>query len=267
MKHALLSCLLVFSLFSHAQENQSQPRLAQLAIIIDDIGYNITQGKRAVALRAPVTLSVLPYTPGAQSLAEAGYLAGKQIMLHIPMSNVSHKTLDPGALTTTMKKEEFITSLKESIADIPHISGINNHMGSELTSMQEPMTWLMQELSQHKFFFIDSLTSAQSLAYPTAKQHGIIAAKRDIFLDNIQEEKAIEEQLLKAIALAKKQGYAIAIGHPYPSTLNVLEAYSGYFIDHGVLITPASAVALNQSKALKNSPKHATKNKKALKQL
>lgn len=249
MKHILLSGLLILSTFSYAQG----PHLAKLAIIIDDIGYNQAQGKRAVALRTPITLSVLPHTPGAQSLAEAGYRAGKQIMLHIPMSNVSHKTLGPGALTTSMDKEEFLTSLRNSISDIPHISGINNHMGSELTSMQEPMTWLMQELNQHKLFFVDSLTSADSVAYSTAKQHGIISAKRDIFLDNIQEEKVIEKQLLKAIELAKKQGYAIAIGHPYPSTLNVLESYAGYFIDHGILITPASAVALNHSRVSKSN--------------
>lgn len=243
MRFTLLISLIVFSLSSQAQHGKAP--IAKLAIIIDDIGYNIPLGEKAVALRAPVTLSVLPHTPGAKKLAEAGYQNGKQIMLHIPMSNVSHKNLGPGALTTDMSKDEFIASLRESIQGIPHISGINNHMGSELTTMQEPMGWLMQEIAKQHLFFIDSLTSADSIAFSSALKHGIATAKRDVFLDNTREEKAIEKQLLKAIALAKRQGYAIAIGHPYPSTIKVLESYAGRFIDYGVLITPASAIALN----------------------
>lgn len=246
MRAFILFVLAAFSLLCQAEAKDAP--IAKLAIIIDDIGYNIPMGKRAVNVAAPITVSVLPRTPGAASLAKAAHQAGKQVMLHIPMSNIKKQTLGPGALTAEMSKEELISSLKDSLSAVPHISGVNNHMGSELTAMAEPMTWLMQELSQHALFFIDSVTSGKSVAYTTAKQQGLVAAKRDIFLDNNKDEKAIEQQLLKAIALAKKQGYAIAIGHPYPSTLKVLESYAGYFIDHGVLITPASAIAWQHSK-------------------
>lgn len=257
MRFVLFISLFFFSLSSQAQENKSQ--IAKLAIIIDDIGYNIPLGEKAVALRAPVTLSVLPHTPGGKKLAEAGHQAGKQIMLHIPMSNISHKNLGPGALTTDMSKDEFIASLRDSIQDIPHVSGINNHMGSELTAMQEPMNWLMQEIAKQHLFFIDSLTSADSVAFASASKCGIVTAQRDVFLDNTREEEAIERQLLKAIALAKKQGYAIAIGHPYPSTLKVLASYAGRFIDHGVLITPASAVALGIRQQATNKQGHSVR--------
>lgn len=241
---SFFAALAVIFFASTSFASEQKPRLGKLAIIIDDIGYNIPQGKRAVALRAPITLSVLPHTPGAKSLATAGFASGKQIMLHIPMSNVQKKPLGPGALTSEMNKEEFLASLQKSIANIPHLSGVNNHMGSELTTQKQAMTWLMQELSKQNLFFIDSVTSPKSVAYRTAKEHGLISAQRDIFLDNDQDSKAIERQLLKAIRLAKSKGYAIAIGHPYKSTMDVLESYAGRFIDFDVLITPASAVAL-----------------------
>ncbi len=221
----------------------------KLAIIIDDIGYNIPMGQRAVAIKAPITLAVLPHTPGSEMLAKAGFASGKQIMLHAPMSNLSQKELGPGALTVGMNKQDFLRVLRSNIRSIPHISGVNNHMGSELTALNEPMIWLMQELQQQQLFFIDSLTNGKSVALKQARAHHIVSAKRDIFLDNVQNEAAIEKMLLDAIYLARQNGYAIAIGHPYPQTMAVLERYANQFIKYGVLLVSVSDILLINTNA------------------
>lgn len=202
------------------QPHPGQPRLA---IIIDDIGNSIDLGKRTVALPGKLTLAILPKTPGANLLAEEGYAAGKQIMLHAPMSNYHERALGPGGLTETMDKGTFITTLNADIDAIPHISGVNNHMGSLLTAQQQQMQWVMETLQQRHLFFIDSLTNSQSVAYRTAREYGLQTDKRDVFLDHFRDEAAIEKAYRSAIRIAKLYGSSIAIGHPYPETLAVLE--------------------------------------------
>ncbi|CAA0082108.1 putative protein [BD1-7 clade bacterium] len=217
-----LLCLLALpaTAYIYKPTEERQPRVA---IIIDDIGYNIPQGRRTAELKGNVTLAVLPLTPGAVSIANQAHASGKEIMLHAPMSNSNDYKLGPGGLTPDMDKETFLQVLSESLDAIPHIRGVNNHMGSELTTIKEPMQWLMEDLKRRNLYFIDSLTSNQSVALSTARRYGVISQQRDIFLDNIQEEAKIEAQFNKLIRVAKKNGYAIGIGHPYPSTLNVLE--------------------------------------------
>lgn len=199
---------------------ETQP---QLAIIIDDIGYNIPLGKRTVALKGNITLAVLPKTPGATLLANEGFKAGKEIMLHAPMSNFNDFDLGPGGLTPEMGKQEFFQVLSDDIDSIPHIRGVNNHMGSELTTYKKQMQWVMEILKPRNLYFIDSLTNGRSVAFKTARHNGITSSKRDIFLDHIQNEKEIEKAFHQLLARAKNNGFAIGIGHPYPETLAVLE--------------------------------------------
>ncbi len=199
---------------------ESRPKLA---IIIDDIGYNIPLGERTAELHGDVTLAVLPKTPGAVSIAKQAHANGKEIMLHAPMSNDSNFKLGPGGLTTHMDQATFIDVLADNLKAIPYIRGVNNHMGSELTTKREPMEWLMEELKKRDLYFIDSLTSNDSVALRTARRYGVTSQQRDIFLDNEQDEAAIKSQYDKLLRRAKRNGYAIGIGHPYPETLNVLE--------------------------------------------
>lgn len=216
----------------------------RIAIIIDDIGYNIPLGKRTVDIPAALTLAVLPHTPGAKKLAEAGFASGKEIMLHAPMSNQNDKALGPGALTPDMNKQQLTAVLRDSIDAIPHIHGVNNHMGSELTTLEQPMQWVMEELKSRQLFFIDSLTNSDSVALKTARNAGVTAGKRDIFLDHEQDEVVIERAFHQLIQLAHRNGYAIAIGHPHPETLNVLERLLPKLDSYGVKLVPASEILL-----------------------
>lgn len=201
----------------------SNVHAGQLAVIIDDIGYNAKLGRRSADLDGQFTLAILPFTPHATEIAERAHTRGKEIILHAPMSNIRDMPLGEGALRSKMTHSAFSSAVATMIADIPHIKGVNNHMGSQLTREQQPMDWLMRELAQRGLYFVDSRTSADSLALEIAQQHHIPSTKRDIFLDNQRDTKTIRIQLRKALALAKARGWATAIGHPYPETLQVLE--------------------------------------------
>lgn len=194
-----------------------------LLLIIDDIGNNLAAGMRAVALPGKVTLAVMPYTPHGSRIAEAAYSTGQEIMLHMPMSNQSGMNLGPDGLTSDLDETETIRRLRLALANVPYIKGVNNHTGSELTELAEPMTWVMKELSQHPLYFIDSMTTAQSVAFDTARQFSIPALKRHVFLDNVREETAIHNQFEQALRIAQQEGLAVAIGHPYEETLIYLE--------------------------------------------
>lgn len=195
---------------------------------------------RAANLKGNYTLSVLPFTPHALTLAKLATARGKELMLHNPMSNTQKLSLGPGALTSGMARADFLHTLRENIAQIPNLRGLNNHMGSQLTQEAEPMGWLMQALKTHGLYFVDSRTSTQSIAWSMANLYSLPSAKRDIFLDHSRNKNDIIEQLDKAIALAKKRGYALAIGHPYSETLDVLESFEAQFTESQVTLVFAS---------------------------
>ncbi|WP_439136089.1 divergent polysaccharide deacetylase family protein [Pseudomaricurvus sp.] len=212
----------------------------KIAIIIDDVGYSLPYGTEAASLPGSLTLAVLPHSPHGAKLAELGFQQGKEIMLHVPMSTVQHRKLDVGGLTAEMSQQEFETTLTGNLASIPHVRGLNNHMGSELTQRPQPMQWLMTALAQENLFFIDSRTSAQSVALQTAEANRVPTRKRDVFLDNTRTAEAIGQQFDTLIQLARERGSAIAIGHPYPETLAYLDRVLPELGRLGVQLVPVS---------------------------
>lgn len=215
---------------------------AQLAIIIDDIGYNKTQSERAARLKGNFTLSILPFTPHGLNSAKLARSQGKELMLHLPMSTISNIPIGKGGLVSGMEKGEFISVLQQDLDSMPFIQGVNNHMGSGLTQEAEPMTWLMSELKKRGLYFVDSRTSAKTKALDIAKSTEVPSIKRDVFLDDINDEKAIRFQLNRAIVIAQEHGSALAIGHPYPATLSVLEDIQPLLADRGVKLVYASTL-------------------------
>lgn len=228
-KQLVISCLLIVAMLSNGQADSDLPEQQRpsISIIIDDLGYQLAAGTRAIQLPGPIAYAFLPHTPHAISLAKLAHSYNKEIMLHAPMqpSNAdNNRLLGPGALTMDMSERQFIETLQADLAAIPHVIGINNHMGSLLTRHPGHMLWLMRELNRHGgLFFVDSLTSNQSVANKVAGEFSVPALKRDIFLDHNTDEASINKQFDKLITLAKKRGSAVAIGHPYATTLNILE--------------------------------------------
>jgi len=196
-----------------------------ISIIIDDMGYRLRHGKRALRLPANITYSFLPYAPYSRELANIASRHGKEAMLHIPMQADNGKKLGPGGLTTSMPKEIFQLELKHTLSAIPNIKGMNNHMGSSLTRMTQPMQWLMQSYKKENKYFIDSRTTNDSVALTVAREFHIPSETRDVFLDHDLKPASIRKQLAQVIKVARRNGTAIAIGHPFPETISVLEKW------------------------------------------
>ncbi|WP_229360376.1 divergent polysaccharide deacetylase family protein [Ferrimonas sediminicola] len=221
---------------------------AELTLIIDDVGYRQTD-KGVLALPAATTLSVLPHTPWGRQLAVAGWRRGHEIMLHLPMLADGGNALGPSALVGGMSPWEMRLTIKRALADIPFVRGVNNHMGSTLTRQRPLMDRVMGELSQHHLYFVDSLTTPDSVAFDAAREQGIPALRRHVFLDNETEEVDLEKQFSQAITIARKHGQAVLIGHPYPETLAFLEQALPTLASQGVSLVPASALLSDKQRA------------------
>jgi uncharacterized protein len=213
---------MIFSCLIYADDEKKQSS-AKLAIIVDDIGYNAKQGRLLAEMPLPLTLAVLPFTPHGKELAEFGHQQGKEIMLHAPMSNEHHLALGPGGLTSGIARDKLIQTLDNNLQNIPHVKGVNNHMGSQLTQDAVTMGWMMAYLNKRQLYFIDSRTTAKTQALNQAQAAGLPSRKRDVFLDNQTDSSHINQQLKLAFRYAKERGSAIAIGHPYPATVRALK--------------------------------------------
>lgn len=197
-----------------------------IAIIIDDVGGNLHNGLRTIRLPGPVAAAFLPHTPYARRLARLAHHRDKEVMLHLPMEAADGMPAGPGSLTLHMTEQEFVRTLEANLADIPHVTGINNHMGSLLTQQADPMRWLMQAINRRgRLFFVDSRTTAATVAQQVAVENGVPNLRRDVFLDNDPTPEAIALQFKRLITLARRQGSAVAIGHPHGATLTFLEQH------------------------------------------
>lgn len=216
---------------------------ALLGIIIDDLGDRWRDGLRAVDLPGPVTASFLPRTPYAAELARRAHANGKEVMLHLPMESVTPRPLGPGGVTLHMTRAQFLRTLRVDLQAVPFVRGINNHMGSLLTRHPGHMGWLMGELNARGgLYFVDSRTTTATVALAVADEHGVPAVARDVFLDNRRDHAAILGQLTRLIAKARRNGFAVGIGHPYPETLAVLEGALPLLAAEGVELVPVSGL-------------------------
>ena len=214
-----LLCCLTGAAHATPASHAATPHKAYLSLIIDDLGQNLPRDRRVLALPGPVTTAVMPDTPHAAEFAREAHKAGKIVILHMPMDPAT----GPFAWHPDLPVDELEKRLNAAFKAVPYASGINNHMGSRMTSQPQAMAWLMGNLQQRHKFFVDSRTSAQTVAAAQAQKIGLASVSRDVFLDDVRTEQAIAMQLETAIKLARKQGSAVMIGHPYPQTLAVLE--------------------------------------------
>ncbi len=244
----------MLTICSPAYAGESAPPPAYIAIIIDDLGDNLAAGRRAVALPGPIAYAFLPHTPHVRSLAREAHSRHKEVMLHLPMQAATHQTLGPGGITLNMTQQEFIHTLEEDLASVPHVVGVNNHMGSLITRHPGHMLWLMQELNRRgNLFFVDSRTTHTTVAQKVAQEAGVPNLRRDIFLDHDATPAAIARQFQRLIAVARKQGSAVGIGHPYPETLATLEALLPTLEAQNIYLVPVRELALND-----RPPQHLT---------
>ena len=196
-----------------------------LAIVIDDLGPAASLTRKAIDLPRPVTLAFLPYAEDLPALTTAARDRGHEVYLHLPMEPVGSPDPGPNAILVGLDPDEFKRRLNWALDRVPLATGVNNHMGSRATSEPETMLKVLQEVRRRGLDFVDSRTSPMSVADGLAAQLQIPHAARDVFLDNNPTTAAILVQLTLAERLARRQGHALAIGHPYPTTLAVLERW------------------------------------------
>lgn len=195
---------------------------ARMVIIIDDVGNNFALGKAAIELPGQVTYAVLPGLAYSERLARMAHEQGKEVMLHMPMANQGRLALGPMGLERDMTAEQLRATLTQALADVPFVAGINNHTGSFLTENSTAMQVVMNYLREHDLYFIDSLTSPNSVAFETARALGVPALRRHVFLDHEQTDDFIMGQFSQALGILERGTEVIVIGHPYPETIAFL---------------------------------------------
>ncbi len=214
---------------------------ARLAIILDDLGYDRGPAAAVFALPYPLTLSVLPNLPHSADVAEEADRRGYQVLLHLPMESANGGAKPEAIeLRRGMQPGEVTRLLAKMLETVPHAVGVNNHQGSLATADAPLMAAVMAALRERQLFFIDSRTTTATVAYDAAVEARVPAASRKVFLDDIPVREAIRRQLALAARHARQQGSAIAIGHPYPATLQALEEYLPQLEAQGIALVFAS---------------------------
>lgn len=205
---------------------QKRPRLV---IVIDDLGESMTTARRLADLPFEVTFSVLPHNTKARQVADLARREGLELLLHLPCEPDGYPQTansGPGTLRVHMSEAGLEQALIDNLGRLPEVDGVNNHMGSRLTRDVRAMTVILAHLKGRGKFFLDSLTTPKSCVRQVSNSLGMRYYRRHIFLDNSATEHAILLQLKKAESLAKRIGTVVAIGHPYPETLEALESWS-----------------------------------------
>lgn len=214
----------------------------KLAIIIDDMGTTVQEARSLAAIGVPVTLSIIPGLRSYREVAAFAASSGVETMIHIPMQSKGwpERRLEANGLLVTMAENDIRDRIEEFQRNIPRAVGANNHMGSEFTEHDDKMKAVLGVLQRKGLFFIDSVTSPKTVGYQLAQEMGIKSARRNVFLDNEQNAAYILGQLNQAVRMAKKNGAAIAIGHPHPMTIKTLSAALPTLKHQGITLVPAS---------------------------
>ncbi|HDR2455041.1 TPA: divergent polysaccharide deacetylase family protein [Enterobacter ludwigii] len=195
----------------------------KLAIVIDDFGYRPHTENQVLAMPAAISVAILPNAPHAREMAIKAHNSGHQVLIHLPMAPLSKQPLEKDTLRPDMSSDEIDRIIRDAYNKVPYAVGLNNHMGSAMTSSLYGMLKVMQSLERYNLYFLDSMTIGNSQAMRAAQGTGVKVIKRKVFLDDTQNDADIRGQFNRAVQLARRNGSAIAIGHPHPSTVRVLQ--------------------------------------------
>jgi len=207
----------------HVQPEKKHKIFPKIAIVIDDLGPSKNAAMSVFNINASLTLSIFPHETYAAWIANEGHRRGYDVIGHIPMEAKEPHSLGKGGLYTWMTDSEIRETLEGDLISLPHIKGVSNHMGSAFTEDERAVHILLSVLKEHGFFFLDSLTTHNSVGIRLAREQGIKALTRDIFLDNEDNSEYIEKQWGEAVKIAKKRGYAIILAHPKEATIRFLK--------------------------------------------
>jgi len=226
-----------------AEAASAKPGRPQLAIVVDDLGNDRAQADALFRLSYTLTISVLPHEANSSEIAEEAHRRGYQVMLHLPMATKAGGMEEAIELHPGMGAAEVEKTFAGMLDTVPYAAGVNNHEGSLGTADQKLMEELMPLLRQRDLFFIDSRTTVATVAETEARAAGVATTRRNVFLDDEESVPAIRKQFELAIRDAREKGSALAIGHPHPETLEVLNDMLPEAERRGVQLVFASDLA------------------------
>lgn len=213
-----------------------------IAIVIDDVGLDRPRSRRAWELPGPMTMSFLPYAKELREQAKSARAKGHELMLHLPMEPNGRNDPGPNALLVSLSDAELRQRANAALDSFEGFVGVNNHMGSRFTAFRPGMETVMRQFKARGLMFLDSRTTAQSVGDQTAHDQGVPSIVRHVFLDDEETLDAVRRKLAEAEAVARRQGFAVAIGHPHDVTLQALAEWLPTVQSKGLALAPSSAV-------------------------
>lgn len=218
------------------------PGKPMIAIVIDDLGMGRHNTRRSSDLPGPLTMAFLPYAEDLPKQTAYAHGKGHELIVHVPMEPEGKDFPGPGALLTMLDEKAIRARLDKSLDAFEGYVGINNHMGSKFTSTPEKLALVMEVLEERGLLFLDSKTSPRSAGVALAEKYGVAHASRDVFLDDTETAEAVAKSLRETEAVARQQGYAIAIGHPKDITLDALESWLPTLAQKGFQLVSVSTI-------------------------
>lgn len=217
----------------------------RVAIVIDDVGFEEGPALDMASLGLPLTFAVLPYQRHTRSLASRLRASGREVILHLPMEPQAYPALNPGqgAISEEMQPAEIAATVRRALDEVPEAVGVNNHMGSRVTVDPVAMRAVLGVIRERGLYFLDSRTTSDTIAYDMARDMGIPALERSVFLDDRREESYIEGQVRELLRKAREQGAAVGIGHANRVTAAALRGCAGLLRSAEIQIVPASVLA------------------------
>jgi uncharacterized protein len=218
------------------------PHMMRVAIIVDDLGQNLAAAETLTRMHSAITFSVMPHLAYSRRTADAAHWAGEEVMLHLPMQPIrdSASDISRDELRVGMPRREVSEIVLHDLGSVPFVHGVNNHMGSRATANVVLMKELMRILAARHLYFIDSRTTSQSVALSIARQSRVLSFSRSVFLDDIRTVPYTLRQLETLCRIAEKTGSALAIGHPYPTTIEALAQFLPHLESEGIQLVSAS---------------------------
>ena len=223
-----------------APDANGRPRIV---MVIDDMGVDRKRSRRIIDLRPALTLAFLTYAPNLEEQTDEARAAGHELLVHVAMEP-GNPIIDsgPNPLLTGLRADEIRLRLEWGLAAFAAHVGINNHMGSKFTRDEAAMTVVMEELKRRGLMFLDSRTSNSTVGPGLARRLGVPYAERNVFIDDHNDIQTIQYRLSQVERLADQKGFAIAIGHPRESTLQVLGDWLDGLDDKGYALVPLTNV-------------------------
>lgn len=195
----------------------------KIVIVLDDMGHTTENLDLLRGLGNQVVYAILPFLKHSAFFDQFSFQTGAEVILHMPLESTQGTIPGPGLILASMSDQAAVDVLRRSLASVPHAQGANNHMGSKGSADVHLMTLLLKEFKRSNLFFLDSMTTPKSVSRTVASSLGFPSIlKRDVFLDNEDTQEAVRKQVALLAADAKRNGYAVGIGHYRYNTLKVL---------------------------------------------